>query len=311
MLSFTRSHLIQACTKAALSLSSSWFVFLLLLGVTFFGCGQGTTSTEKSPTEKTVDAGSGETAAPKETGPQCKGNNDGIIESKEVTYAVGVTVNIRRNKPGTIVSVNQVGNVNDKGIRVWDFREAQATTHDTIKTVSPTGKWFVSKFPQANLLVPVPFKGINNQVFQILRYTNDQLFLEGIASDKEKPEQDKVFLPYNTPIPLLKFPLRDGDEWVVSAKTQGNVGTLPVASTDTYQIRVAGRGTVKLPDIQFNNTLRIVIKVRQRFLGGQTRQRYQVLYFHECFGEIARAESKDNETKETFNRATLLRFLSF
>lgn len=288
--------------------------FLFGFHVLFFsiGCSNPPTSSESSSSEKAQDAG--DTSPERliiDQAPQCRGNNDGIIDRTEFTYAIGVSVNVLRNQPGSIVAVDHVGKVDEKGIRIWDFRETQATTQDTVRTVDPTGKWFLSSFPQANLLIPTSFSGMEGTVYQVLRYTEDMLLLQGIASEQDNPETQRVLLPYDQPIPLLRFPLQDGKEWVVNASTQGKVGTLPLASTDTYQIRVVGRGSVKLPNIQFDNALRIFITVRQRFIGGQTRQLYQILFFHECFGEIARIESKDNETNEAFDRATLLRFISF
>jgi len=72
-----------------------------------------------------------------------------------------------------------------------------------------------------------------------------------------------------------------------------------------------GFGAVKLPDIQFDNSLRLEIVVRQTLIGGQKRELRQILFFHECFGEIARVESKENERDPNFTDAALVRFISF
>lgn len=285
---------------------------LVTLGLAFSACGPDNNGNESPGPEPSNQDGSVEdTSQVVDTAPTCRGNNDGVITSKEVTFALGVSVNVMRNKPGTIVAVDHVGKLNDKQILQWDFREVQADSFDKVRTVDPTGKWFLSTFPEANLLVPISFTGVEGTIYQVLRYSGDLLLLEGVASDKETPEGQKVLLPYDNPIPLLRFPLRDGKEWIVKANTKGNVGTLPVSSADTYDIKVAGRGSLILPNIQFDNTLRIFTTVRQRLIGGQTRQLYQVLFFHECFGEVARVESKDNESNAEFNRAALVRYISF
>ncbi|TNE47200.1 MAG: hypothetical protein EP343_20410 [Deltaproteobacteria bacterium] len=288
------------------------FVGVLFVALTLAACGNGNNGGEGSgPEPAQQDSGPDDNTSQIDAAPTCKGNNDGVIESSEVTFALGVSVNVLRNKPGTVVAVDHVGKLNDKQVRVWDFRELQADTFDKVRTVDPTGKWFLSTFPEANLLVPISFTGIEGTTYQVLRYSGDLLLLEGVASDKETPEAQKVLLPYDNPIPLLRFPLRDGKNWIVKANTKGNVGTLPVSSADTYDIKVEGRGSLILPNIQFDNTLRIFTTVRQRLIGGQTRQLYQVLFFHECFGEVARVESKDNESNAEFNRAPLVRFISF
>jgi hypothetical protein len=84
-----------------------------------------------------------------------------------------------------------------------------------------------------------------------------------------------------------------------------------VTSSDQYQVRISHRGSIILPDIQFDNTLRIEVTVRQTLLGGSKRTLVQALYFHECFGEVARVESKENETNPLFTDATLVRYISF
>ena len=290
-------------------MSSISFVFCLFL--CFTACST-PPPLEPEPSEKTKkDAGQPEQQQQDFTQNRCKGNNDGIIDWNEVQFVAGASANVLRNPPGKVIKVNHAGRVNDNGVRVWDFRNTAADYSAKVKTVDPTGKWFLSSFPKANLLTPTELSGYKGELYQVYSTSSKTLFLEGIASEKEKPDGDKILLPYETPVPLLRFPLREGKEWLVTSKAKGVIQGLPVTSTDRYHIKVAGRGSVILPDIQFDNSLKIVLHVQQRLLGGQSRRLYQVLFMHECYGEIVRIESKENESSESFNQARLLRFISF
>ena len=251
------------------------------------------------------------TTLPEDPPERCIGNNDGIIEKTEVAFVLGASVNVLRNDPQSVVDINQVGTRESNGVLVWDFRNLSLNTRDTIRTTDPTGKWFLSDFPTASMLIPTRYPGFSGSIFQVLRETNSDLLLEGIASDLQEPEAQRILLRYETPIPLLRFPLRDGKEWVITAKAQGEIGGLPLASTDTYQFRIAGRGTLKIPDIEFQNALRVEIFISQRLLGGNSRTLFQILYMNECYGEIARIESLENEKEANFSKASLVRFLTF
>jgi hypothetical protein len=243
--------------------------------------------------------------------PPCKGNNDGVIERSELNFVVGAKVNIMRNAPNTTIQVDHLGKTNDQGIIVWDLSQTQASTPAQVETVEPKGKWFLSLFPRTNLLIPIIYPGFDGVNYQVLHYDNEGLYLEGIVSERETPEQENIHLVYETPVPLLRFPLHDRKEWIVKSEARGKIAGLPFSSSDQYEIKVEGRGSLKLPAIQFDNALRIISTVRQRMIGGQTRQFYQILFFHECFGEVARIESQNNETDPKFKTAALLRFISF
>lgn len=251
------------------------------------------------------------TVLPENPPERCLPNNDGIIELSEVTFLVGASVSFLRNRPGMTVQIDQKGRIDGEGQLVWDFRSADAPEKTSAQTVDPAGKWFLPSFPSPSLLIPTTFPGFQGTLYQVLRVAGSDLLLDGIASEREKPETEQILLPYETPVPLLRFPLRDGKEWIVSAKAKGTVGGLPVSSTDNYTFRVQGRGKLRLPDIDFENTLRLLIQVQQRLLGGSARTFYQVLFLHECYGEIARIESKDGESDPDFQSASFLRFLSF
>ncbi|MBK04316.1 MAG: hypothetical protein CL920_36135 [Deltaproteobacteria bacterium] len=283
-------------------------IMVLALGVSAGACSPPVTN------EPTVEKSEPDAAVENKDAPEpsrCIANNDGVIALSEIAFVADASVKVKRSAPNATVSVNQVGKKDADGTLVWDFTEVNAKTDAYVKTESPGGYWFSETFPEATLLIPERFSGYSGKIFQVIRKGTDSMLLEGLVSEKETPASEKVFLPYDIPVPLLRFPLREGKEWVITAKAQGDLGGTPITSQDRYQIIVDGRGTLKLPDIEFENTLRININVQQRFLGGKTRRLYQILYMHECYGEVARVESKDNETDPAFTSATLVRFISF
>ncbi|MCB9640771.1 MAG: hypothetical protein H6727_17890 [Myxococcales bacterium] len=289
----------------------SLFLLAFLIGsIPLVGCPDPTPQQEQSTpdgggnTEKT-------TTLPEDPPERCVGNNDGIIDFKEVAFVIGASVSVLRNKSGSTVEVNQVGARDTDGTLIWDFRKLALDQKDAVQTVDPTGKWFLTEFPDATLLIPTRYQGFTGTSYQVLRKTEADLLLDGIASDLEKPEAENILLKYETPVPLLRFPLRDGREWIVVSKAKGSIAGQPITSTDTYQFRVAGRGVLKLPDIEFQNALRVEIFVQQRLLGGNSRTLYQILYMNECYGEVARIESVENEKDPSFTQAALARFITF
>ena len=289
---------------------------LLLLAVTCSaataGCGADDPGEAPVLDGSTVDTG--QTSPPDRPAPDmpsCLPNNDGAIAADEVTFVPGAVVSVRRNKPGTTVKVDHAGTQGPDGARVWDLTRAPADTRATVRTLSPGGRWFSTTFPKATFLVPTTVEGFTGTVYQVLEMGGAELRLLGVASEKETPLAEKALITYAVPVPLLCFPLTPGKEWVATAKATGSMRGLPFSSTDRYHVRVLARGAVVLPDIRFETSLKVVTSVEQRLLGGVVRRLQQVLFLHECFGEIVRIESRPGEADPGFQQASLLRFISF
>jgi len=70
------------------------------------------------------------------------------------------------------------------------------------------------------------------------------------------------------------------------------------------------RGTLDLPYLSLHNTLRLRVELTQSLPGGQTIHRFQLLYVHECYGELGRIVSLDNELDPNFTTASEFRRLA-
>ncbi len=235
--------------------------------------------------------------------PVCQGNNDGIITSAEMPMVSGITVNYLVNAPGTSVGVQPSGTVDGGGERTWDFTdtggEVFAITLDTI-----WGRWFESDFSDAHYVSTL---APGSDVLGVYRAADDAIWLLGFAS----PQQDQTLAVYDEPVPLIRFPISEGQSWAVVAHiTNAVYDGQPFASTDTYNISVDQRGTLELPYLSLHNTLRLRVELTQSLPGGQTIRRTQLLYVHECYGELGRIVSVDNETDPNFTTAAEFRRLA-
>ena len=110
---------------------------------------------------------------------------------------------------------------------------------------------------------------------------------------------------------MIRFPVVEGQSWAMVAHiTDAVYEGQPFASTDSYNISVDQRGTVDLPYLSLHNTLRLRVEVQQSLPGGQTIHRFQYLYLQECYGELGRIVSLDNELDPGFTTASEFRRLA-
>lgn len=235
--------------------------------------------------------------------PVCQGNNDGIITVDEMPMVSGISVNYLVNSPGTSVGVQPSGTIDGGGDRIWDFTDTSgevfAISLDTI-----WGQWFESDFVDAHYVSRL---APGSDALGVYRATNDAIWLLGFAS----PQPDVTLAVYDEPVPLIRFPLSEGQSWAVVAHiTNAVYDGQPFASTDTYNISVDQRGTLDLPYLSLHNTLRLRVELTQSLPGGQTIHRFQLLYLHECYGELGRIVSLDNELDPNFTTASELRRLA-
>jgi hypothetical protein len=235
-------------------------------------------------------------------GPMCSGNNDGVIDRTELSFPLGFSVNYLSNPSGTTVSVSPDGTATASGPH-WDFSSGAGEVHKlTIEALD--GKWFASSFPGATYATVAD---LQTGTLGIFRVTADALLLLGFAS--ETPNQ--TLLVYDQPIASLKFPATVGQSWVASAHIiNGTLNGMPYAALDTYRISVDQRGSVLLPFLKLDNTLRVHVDLTQTLPGGVSVTRIQYLFFHECYGELGRMVSVPNEPTESFTNAGEFRRLA-
>lgn len=272
---------------------------LLLAVLAFAGCDPNRTIPDRA-------AYTPPTATPLE----CVPNLDGKIDAAEVKTAFGVPVHYLVNPSGTKRAVNLAGVTDTAGRRVWDLATDYAD--DQVATVSASsleGKWYRSSFPTGQFVAPLDLGASIDGV-----YSNDgsTLFLLGYASRDEMPTTGKTLIVYTTPIATFRFPLEPNKQWIsVSEVRNGTVRGLPYAGRDTYQIRVDGAGSLELPDVTFTQAMRVRTTLSIEPSVGASVIRRQTGFVFECFGEVARAVSQDNEAMDDFTQTTELRRLGF
>lgn len=237
----------------------------------------------------------------------CAPNLDGKIEARELTPALDVPVQYLVNPSGKERTVDLVGRMEGTR-RVFrfdvDFADDQALT---IKATGLPGKWYAASFPTGEFVTGVDAAGATEGVY---RHEDNGLFLLGLASRDESPAEGKTLLVYAEPVAVLRFPLTAGTKWVaIGNVSNGTIRGLPYAGRDTYEVEDDTVGTLVLHDFTFEQVHRVRTRVTVAPSAGAAVSRRQVSFFSECFGEIVRVVSRDNEPNADFTTAVELRRL--
>jgi hypothetical protein len=238
----------------------------------------------------------------------CVPNLDGKIDAVELKAALDVPESLVVSPAGVRRTVDLAGVVDAQGRRTWNFATDYAD--DQIAKISAsalTGKWFAASFPNGQYVAPVD---LGAGLLGVYSADGSNLLLHGLASSKEMPAEGKTLLVYNAPVAVHRYPLEIGKNWIsVGLVQNGMIRGLPYAGRDTYQVSVDAAGRLDLADLTFTQALRIRTRVTVEPAVGASVSRRQVSFFFECFGEVARASSVDNEPLEDFTTTAELRRL--
>lgn len=238
---------------------------------------------------------------------ECMPNLDGKISADELKAAFGVPVSYLVNPANTERTVNVVG-VKGDGQLYWDWSVDRAD--DQVATFVATtldGKWYAASFPAGEFVTSLDAGGTVDSVY---RRDDEALWLLGVASREENPKAGQTLLVYDKPIPLFRFPIEPGSKWVASANIQGGkLYGLPYAGKDIYEVSVDGIGELALRDLTFTQALRVRTKTTVSPAVGKAVSKRQVSFLFECFGEVARATSRNDEPAEDFTTAVEVRRL--
>jgi hypothetical protein len=239
----------------------------------------------------------------------CIPNLDGKIDANELLPALGIAEHLLVSPAGQDRMVDIVGKVDAQGRFAWD--EASDIASDQLATIMAgaiTGKWYAGSFPGATFVAPFDVADTVDAI-----YVNDasSIRLLGLASPTENPPEGKTLLVYAAPVVLFQFPLTSGLAYTsIGQSTNATVRGLPYAGKDTYDTKVDGAGSLSLPDFTFTQALRVRTSVTVEPAAGAKTTRKQVSFLFECFGEVMRATSKDNEPNDNFTIASEVRRLS-
>jgi hypothetical protein len=242
--------------------------------------------------------------APGATVLSCTPNLDGVLATDEVPVVLDAQARFR--VASGALAVNLDGVVGSDGRRRFDF--AGSYPGDRYVGISGTAianRWYSASFPGAEFVAPIDVEGALDGIYS---RAADGLRLHGFASPTEEPSEGKTLLIYDTPALVLALPLRVGTTWVSTARVVG--GTLrgqPYAGTDRYESVVAGTGELRLPALTFASAFEVRTKVTASPSSGSAVVRRQAGFYAECFGEVARATSGDNEESASFTTASEVR----
>jgi hypothetical protein len=245
---------------------------------------------------------------PAEQALTCVPNLDGKLEASELKATLGVPLSLLVSPASVQRTVDLEGGTDAKGQRVWNYATDYADDQVAKLSAEPlSGRWFASTFPAGQYVLPLDLGG---KVFGVYSDDGQNLLLHGLASADENPPEGKTLLPYTQPVALYRYPLEVGKSWVSAGEVQNaTLRGLPYAGRDTYEISVDEAGRLELPDLTFTQTLRSRTHLTIEPAVGNTVSRRQVSWLFECFGEVARATSLDNETSDNFTTTSELRRL--
>ncbi len=230
--------------------------------------------------------------------PTCVPDRDGKITAAELPIAYGATSAYYASPAGATRTINTA-------TKQWDLSEERAD--DVVIALGPVeikAQWYASSFPAGQFAIDGGggLDGIYHQ--------DDQaLWLDGTASQQMAPAGGKTLIRYAQPIAVLRFPVADADAYTTIAQIpDGIVSGLPFIGTDEVAVDVTGDGRLDVPYVRFSPALRVRTAVtRKPSTGTPVVTRRSVLFLFECFGEVARAESRVDETAIDFTTAAYLR----
>lgn len=231
---------------------------------------------------------------------QCVPNNDGVITEEEMPFVSGAQARIRvADGP---INVDVVGTEKD-GVVEWDFSRPDPEEQPLafIGPIETDDQWFLDAFAERGATpidVLAPLDPGATTLGPVLR-GNGEISLWGAASADENPDEGRTLVVYDSPAPLYRFPLEVGARVTESVRaSNATLLGLPVALDDTYDVEVTAIGTLRLPDLILDNTLRVTVRLERTLTVGDVRQVTHI-FVHECLGEVARVVSEPAPLDET------------
>ena len=234
---------------------------------------------------------------PAPTLPSCVPNRDGQITADELPIALGATLAYYEGENRT-VDLAGTGGVYD----LSDERPDDMIVH--LGPVALAAQWYAADFPAGQFVVDAGggLDGIYHQ-------DAEALWLDGTASHDENPAAGKTLVRYAEPIAVLRFPLSDGEAWSETGAIEGGtIAGLPFVGSDQVDVDVTAGQRLDVPYVQFSPILRVRTHVvRAPSTGTPTVGKRTTIFMFECFGEVARAESKQDEPNPDFTSAAVER----
>ena len=234
---------------------------------------------------------------PEPTLASCVPNRDGEITVDELPIALGATV----------AYYARSGDVTVPAFTGLDWKLDEEIKNEPVALVGPVAlkdQWYAGSFASGQFVVDAG-SGLDG----IYHQDDQALWLDGTASQDESPAGGKTLIHYATPLPVLRFPIDDGDTYATtSALADSTIAGLPFVGTDKLEVEVTGEGRLAVPYVDFSPVMRVrTLATRTPSTGTPVVTKRTTIFMFECFGEIARAESTTNEPSAEFTKAAYLR----
>jgi len=224
--------------------------------------------------------------------PSCTPNRDGMITADELPIALGAKLAYYAS---TTTPVALTGDVVDL---------SQERASDTVVTLGPValgGQWYAPQFTAGQFVVAAG-SGLDG----IYHQDSEALWLDGTASQAMSP---KTLIRYPQPVAVVRFPVVDGGAYGTAAPiTDGVISDLPFIGSDRIDIDVTAIARLDVPYVDFSPVMRVRTHVvRTPSTGTPVVGKRTTIFLFECFGEVARAESNQDEPAADFTTAAYLR----
>lgn len=267
-----------------------------------------TTETTKDGGSELVDATLIDAALP-----GCVPNKDGVITRAEVPLQAGLRATYRVAKNPVEVSTTAGQSVDGGSRRLWDYSGTFGSDQSIlVETLPLAGKWYASKFANATYATRLSESSDLVGVFEV---SQGGITLRGVVSPSDGDKRTE--LSYAPAPAVLAFPLQVGAKWTTNADisgvapaTSGGTAYSVSGATESYVAEADAAGELRTPFGSFEVIRVKTVLVRKlSWLGwpvSNTTIR-QYAWVTECFGTVATAVSKDNESDEEFRPAELRR----
>jgi hypothetical protein len=223
----------------------------------------------------------------------CTPNHDGMISANEVPLAAGKMANFR---VATSATWNTAGTAGSGGMRTWSLAGSLATDADQpVALVAPAGAWWAADFPAATYSVTLQ---AGSDLIGVFHVDATGVTLLGVVSPTGSYPYTE--LKYDPPARILAVPFGASASWMSSSTVSGYLSGTIANYTEKYVSNVDQVGTMTTPYGDFP-VLRVGTVLTQLQTGVAYRSVRSFAWIAECFGSVATATSKDNETNAEFS----------
>jgi hypothetical protein len=231
----------------------------------------------------------------------CSPDKNGTITAEEVPLGAGLSAKFKVAADATF---DTTGDKQGDGSRIWDFTVMLSGDQTVLAETLPIeGTWYAADFAGATYATRLSQGADLLGVFEV---SADALLLRGVVSQEDGFTATN--LSYDPPVPVLTFPMKEGDVWETTSTVAGLASGVYSFYTETYSSKVDAAGQAITPYAEFA-VLRVGTDLT-RVVGALVTTTRTYSFVTECFGSVATVVSQTNELGAEFTDAAEVRRLS-